>query len=65
MFLYNRIFFGNLKITASETFTDIKRFEFYYFCPLIITNLLIGLYPNIFLLPLQNTLYIFINFPII
>jgi NADH-quinone oxidoreductase subunit M len=65
MFLYNRIFFGNLKITSNETFTDIKRFEFYYFFPLIITNLVIGLYPNIFLLPLQNTLYIFINFPII
>lgn len=65
MFLYNRIFFGNLKITFIETFTDISRFEFYYFIPLIIANLVIGLYPNIFLLSIQNTVNIFINFPII
>lgn len=65
MFLFNRIFFGNLKTTYIETFTDIYRHEFYYFVPLIIMNLVIGLYPNIFLLPVQNTLNIIINFPLI
>lgn len=65
MFLYNRLFFGNLKIKYFETFSDITRHEFYYFSPLIVMNVVIGLYPNIFLLPLQNTLMIFINYPII
>lgn len=65
MFLYNRIFFGNLKISFNETFYDLTRLEFFYFFPLIITNIFIGIYPKIFLVPIQNTLYFYINYPII
>lgn len=65
MLLYNRLFFGNLKTTFNENFEDLKRFEFYYFLPLVFANIVIGVYPNIFLLPLHNTLNIYLNYPII
>lgn len=58
--LFNRLFFGNLKILHIEAFTDLTRAEVYYFLPLVFLNFLFGFYPNIFLSPIfSNSLFYF------
>lgn len=49
LWLLNRIAFGNLKIQYTNKFLDLSFREFTIFVPLILSTLLIGVYPEIFL----------------
>jgi NADH-quinone oxidoreductase subunit M len=49
IWLYNRVAFGNIRITHIITFQDLDRREFMVFLPCIILVLLMGIYPEIFL----------------
>ena len=49
LWLLNRIAFGNLKIQYTNKFLDLSLREFTIFIPLILSTLLIGVYPEIFL----------------
>jgi proton-translocating NADH-quinone oxidoreductase chain M len=49
LWLYNRIAFGNIRLTYISTFQDINRREFFVLSPCILIVLLMGIYPNIFL----------------
>jgi proton-translocating NADH-quinone oxidoreductase chain M len=49
LWLYNRIVFGNIRLTYINNFQDINRREFFVFLPCIILILLLGIYPEIFL----------------
>lgn len=60
LWLLNRVIYGNLKADENdlhvESFYDINRREFYVFFPLILGTLLMGIYPKIFLDPLDASL---------
>jgi proton-translocating NADH-quinone oxidoreductase chain M len=49
LWLYNRVVFGNIRLTYINNFQDINRREFFVFLPCIILILLMGIYPEIFL----------------
>ena len=49
LWLYNRVFFGVIKIKYIHQFKDIKKRELYLFLPLIILVFIIGVYPEVFL----------------
>ena len=49
LWLYNRIAFGNLQTTSLKLFFDMTYKEIFIHIPLIISILLMGVYPNIFL----------------
>jgi NADH:ubiquinone oxidoreductase subunit 4 (subunit M) len=49
IWLYNRVFFGNLKIQYNALYFDISRREFWLFFPLIFMVLLLGITPSFFL----------------
>jgi len=53
LWLYNRLLYGNLKITFLKYSTDLNRKEFFAFLPLIILTLFIGIYPETFLNPIH------------
>ncbi len=53
LWLYNRIAFGNLQNTTLKLFYDISFRELIIHIPLIISIILMGIYPNIFLNPLH------------
>ncbi len=48
LWVYNRVFFGNLKNNAIFTFTDVNKKELYIFISLIIILFLMGIYPKFF-----------------
>ena len=48
LWLYNRIIFGNLKITSITMFKDIDYREFMILLPLLILVLFMGVYPSFF-----------------
>jgi proton-translocating NADH-quinone oxidoreductase chain M len=48
LWLYNRIIFGNLKITSITMFKDIDYREFMILLPLLILVLFMGIYPSFF-----------------
>src|SRR6056297_19377 len=60
LWLYNRVIYGNLKKDEGHLHLkysyDINRREFYVFLPLIIGTILMGIYPKIFLDPLEASL---------
>jgi len=49
LWLYNRIMFGNLKVSNTILFTDINFREFSILLPLLLLMLLMGIYPKYFL----------------
>jgi proton-translocating NADH-quinone oxidoreductase chain M len=53
LWLFNRIAYGNLKVQALKSFSDIKRREFFVQLPLIAGTLVMGIYPEIFLDPMH------------
>jgi len=53
LWLFNRIAYGNLKTQYLHDFVDIGKREFLIFLPLLISTLIMGLYPNIFLDPIH------------
>jgi proton-translocating NADH-quinone oxidoreductase chain M len=60
LWLLNRVIYGNLKTDDGHLhlkyFYDVNRREFYVFFPLILGTLLMGIYPKIFLDPLDASL---------
>lgn len=60
LWLFNRIVYGNLKTDEGHLHLkysyDLNRREFYVFFPLILGTLLMGIYPKIFLDPLDASL---------
>lgn len=48
LWLYNRIIFGNLKVTFVTLFNDIKYNEFLILFPLMLLVLFMGIYPSFF-----------------
>ena len=55
LFLYNRIVYGNLQTTSLNIFYDITFTEFVIHIPLILSILIMGLYPNIFLSEMHSS----------
>jgi NADH:ubiquinone oxidoreductase subunit 4 (subunit M) len=57
LWLFNRVIYGNLKKDEGHLHLqysyDVTRREFYVFLPLILGTLLLGIYPKIFLDPLD------------
>lgn len=49
LWLFNRIAYGNLKVSYTGYSTDLSRREFFSFVPLVILTLVMGIYPEIFL----------------
>jgi proton-translocating NADH-quinone oxidoreductase chain M len=49
IWLYNRVAFGNIRLSHIDKFHDLERREFMIFLPLVILVLLMGIYPEIFL----------------
>lgn len=60
LWLYNRVIYGNLKKDEGHLHLkysyDVNRREFYVFLPLILGTLLMGIYPKVFLDPLDASL---------
>jgi proton-translocating NADH-quinone oxidoreductase chain M len=48
LWLYNRMFFGNLKFTYIQRYKDLTGIEFLILFPLLVFVLFIGIYPNYF-----------------
>jgi len=48
LWLYNRVIFGNLKISYTNNFLDIKSREFFILLPLLFFIFLMGIYPTFF-----------------
>jgi len=46
LWLYNRIIFGNLKISYTVKYKDLVKREFIVLLPLFVLVLFIGIYPN-------------------
>jgi len=55
LWLFNRIAYGNLKVQALKSFSDMNRREFFVQLPLIVGTLLMGIYPEIFLDPMHTS----------
>nr|YP_009402821.1 NADH dehydrogenase subunit 4 [Compsopogon caeruleus]ARX96181.1 NADH dehydrogenase subunit 4 [Compsopogon caeruleus] len=55
VWLYNRIYFGNWKDCYIFKFQDVSRREFWIFFPLVFNILWMGLFPNVFLETLHNS----------
>ena len=53
LWLYNRVCYGNLKTQYIKNFVDLNKREFLIFLPLLLGTLLMGILPNIFLLPIH------------
>jgi proton-translocating NADH-quinone oxidoreductase chain M len=53
LWLFNRIAYGNIKIQYTSKFIDISFREFILFLPLMLGTLIVGIYPNIFLVSIQ------------
>jgi proton-translocating NADH-quinone oxidoreductase chain M len=56
IWLYNRVMFGQLKLTYIKEYSDINKREFAIFMPLIITTLWMGIYPKTFLEPMHMSI---------
>lgn len=53
LWLFNRIAFGNLKTQYTQKFLDLSFREFCLFFPLLLGTLIVGIYPNIFLISIH------------
>jgi NADH:ubiquinone oxidoreductase subunit 4 (subunit M) len=56
LWLLNRIIYGNFKVQYTKQFLDISLKEFIVFLPLLIGTILIGLYPNFFLISIHMSI---------
>jgi proton-translocating NADH-quinone oxidoreductase chain M len=56
LWLYNRIFFGVIKIKNINTFSDLNYREFIMFVPLLLLTFIIGIYPELILKPMNVTI---------
>jgi proton-translocating NADH-quinone oxidoreductase chain M len=54
LWLFNRIAYGNLKVSFIKGFSDLNRREFYIFAPLAFLTILFGIYPD----PIINKLHL-------
>jgi len=57
LWLYNRLIFGNLKISYTLKFKDLNLREFSILLPLSLLVILMGVYPTIFLDPIHFSVY--------
>jgi proton-translocating NADH-quinone oxidoreductase chain M len=62
LWLFNRIAYGNLKTQYLNQFLDINKREFLTFLPLIIGTIVIGLIPDVFLVPMHMSVNSLIEF---
>jgi proton-translocating NADH-quinone oxidoreductase chain M len=53
LWVFNRIAYGNLKTQYLNSFVDITKREFYIFLPLVVATIFVGVYPEIFLMPMN------------
>ena len=53
LWLFNRVAFGNIKVQYMGAFSDVDKREFATLLPLIISTLVMGIYPEIFLDPMH------------
>ena len=58
LWLFNRVCYGNLKNQYIQNFVDLNKREFLVFLPLILGTLFMGLFPNIFLLPMHTSIHL-------
>jgi len=56
LWLFNRIAYGNLKIQYLNFFTDLNKREFFTLLPLILGTLIMGIYPDIFLVSMHSSI---------
>ena len=61
LWLFNRIAYGNLKTQYFNQFLDLNKREFMTFFPLIFGTLIIGILPNIFLVPIHMSVNVLIE----
>ena len=57
LWLYNRLIFGNLKISYTTKFKDLNLREFFILVPLLFLVFLMGIYPSFFLDPIHFSVY--------
>ena len=55
LWLFNRMVYGNLKLQYLTSFSDINTREVFVFLPLIIGTLVLGIFPEIFLVSLHTS----------
>jgi NADH-quinone oxidoreductase subunit M len=56
LYLFNRICYGNLKLSYVGFFKDINRLEFFVFLPLVLLVFIMGIFPDIFLVPMESSI---------
>jgi len=61
LWLFNRIAYGNLKTEYLYNFTDINKREFSFFLPFICGTIIMGIYPNIFLVTMHISILTIID----
>ena len=57
LWLYNRLIFGNLKISYTTKFKDLNLREFFILVPLLLLVFLMGIYPSFFLDTIHFSVY--------
>jgi NADH:ubiquinone oxidoreductase subunit 4 (subunit M) len=57
LWLYNRLIFGNLKISYTTRFKDLNLREFSILIPLLLLVFLMGVYPSFFLDTIHFSVY--------
>jgi NADH-quinone oxidoreductase subunit M len=57
LWLYNRLIFGNLKISYTTKFKDLNLREFSILIPLLLLVFLMGVYPSFFLDTIHFSVY--------
>jgi NADH:ubiquinone oxidoreductase subunit 4 (subunit M) len=60
LYLFNRICYGNLKLRYVGFFKDLNRLEFFILMPLVVIVFIMGIFPNIFLFPMESSVDNFI-----
>jgi len=53
LWVFNRISYGNLKTQYIKEFSDLNKREFYTLLPLAVGTIFVGIYPKIFLMPMN------------
>ena len=61
LWLFNRISYGNLKTQYFQKYSDINKREFFIFLPLLLSTLVLGIYPEIFLQPIHMSVNLLIE----
>ena len=61
LWLFNRISYGNLKIQHFKNYIDINKREMFVFLPLIFGTMLIGVYPEFFLISMHMSVNMLIE----